>query len=130
MKVTDRKCIEASKASYDVSYGHYQQIYNAFMKFEDVAVEYYGNGEIGERLLTHPGAGEMKEKISETIKAYKNPFTECMLWIRGEMLDIQGMIDAMNGRQSVMKRQIATENKKRDDQEELEKLQKTVYYHV
>lgn len=38
------------------------------------------------------------------------------------MLDIIGMINAMKGRDSVMKRQLATESKKRSDQEELEKL--------
>jgi hypothetical protein len=38
------------------------------------------------------------------------------------MLDIQGMIDAMKGREKIMKQQIACENKKRDDQSELEKL--------
>ena len=38
------------------------------------------------------------------------------------MLDIQGMINAMVGRENVMKRQLATESKKRDDQEELDKL--------
>lgn len=38
------------------------------------------------------------------------------------MLDIIGMINAMRGRDSVMKRQLATESKKRSDQEELEKL--------
>ena len=32
------------------------------------------------------------------------------------------MIDAIKGREIVMKKQIATENKRRDDQEELEKI--------
>jgi len=53
---------------------------------------------------------------------YKSPFSEAALWIKGEMLDIQGMIDAIKGREAVMKKQIACENKRRDDQEELEKL--------
>ena len=38
------------------------------------------------------------------------------------MLDIQGMINAMRTREGVMKRQLATESKKRSDQEELEKM--------
>lgn len=32
------------------------------------------------------------------------------------------MINAMKGRENIMKRQLATESKKRSDQEELEKL--------
>jgi hypothetical protein len=38
------------------------------------------------------------------------------------MLDIQGMINAMKGREKVMKHQIMTEAKKRDEQTEVEKL--------
>jgi hypothetical protein len=38
------------------------------------------------------------------------------------MLDIQGMIDAIKGRENVMKKQINCESKRRDSQEELEKL--------
>lgn len=64
----------------------------------------------------------MKQKLKDTISCYKSPFAEAALWIKGEMLDIQGMIDAIKGREIVMKKQIATENKRRDDQEELEKI--------
>jgi hypothetical protein len=46
---------------------------------------------------------------------YKNPFAETAIWVKGEMLDIQGMIDAMRGRELVMKAQLNTESKKRDN---------------
>jgi hypothetical protein len=64
----------------------------------------------------------MATKLNDTIKCYKSPFAEAALWIKGEMLDIQGMIDAIKGREKVMKKQIDAEAKRRDDQEELEKL--------
>jgi len=35
---------------------------------------------------------------------YKNPFLEAAVWIKGEMLDIAGMLNAMKGRDLVMKR--------------------------
>jgi hypothetical protein len=38
------------------------------------------------------------------------------------MLDIQGMIDALKGREKIMKKMIEKEGTRRDDQEELEKL--------
>jgi len=47
---------------------------------------------------------------------------EAALWIRGEMLDIAGMLNALKGRELVAKRQQVCESKKRDDQDELEKL--------
>lgn len=45
------------------------------------------------------------------------------MWIRGEMLDIAGMVNAMKGRQNVINRQNALKTKKREDEEELGKLQ-------
>lgn len=73
-------------------------------------------------MLTHTNAGDMHVKLRDTIKCYKSPFAEAALWIKGEMLDIQGMIDAIKGREAVMKKQINCESKRRDNQEELEKL--------
>jgi len=74
------------------------------------------------RLLTHPKAGEFTETVQTSVNGFKNPFLEAAVWIKGEMLDIAGMLNAMKGREIVMRKQIATEKSKRDDQEELEKL--------
>lgn len=54
-------------------------------------------------------AGNFDEKLKDTTSAYKSPFAEAALWIKGEMLDIQGMIDAVKGREGVMKKQLAAE---------------------
>jgi len=54
--------------------------------------------------LTHPKAGELTENIATMTGSYKNPFLEAAVWIKGEMLDIAGMLNAMKGRDLVMKR--------------------------
>jgi hypothetical protein len=41
-----------------------------------------------ERILTHPKAGDLKEKVQTAMANYKNPFAETAIWIKGEMLDI------------------------------------------
>lgn len=64
----------------------------------------------------------MQQKIKDTVAGYKSPFLEAALWIKGEMLDIEGMIDAIKGRELVMKRQIAKETQRREDQTELENI--------
>lgn len=74
------------------------------------------------RVLTHPKAGDFKDTVAEATRKYKNPFLEAALWIRGEMLDIQGMLNALKGRDLVQKRQTDCENKKRSDSEELQSL--------
>lgn len=75
------------------------------------------------RIITHPKAGDIKEEVLNTTNSFKNPFFEAALWIRGEMLDIAGMVNAMKGRQQVSLRQTNVREKKRDDEEEIQKLQ-------
>ena len=99
----DRKSIQQIKNHYDNSYKHYKQIYKNFATFENLALEYYCEGDMERRLLTHPSEADLIDKVNVTIDSYKNPFAEAALWITGEMLDIQGMIDAMKGRERVMK---------------------------
>ena len=118
----DRKAIEAARGSFAQSYEGQKKLYGALITFEDTAVDYYADGNLEERLLTHPGAGDMRTRVDETVGNFRNPYVETALWIKGELLDIQGMIDALKGHSLVLKRQIATEDKRRENQEELEKL--------
>jgi hypothetical protein len=99
-----------------------KQLYTMLMQYEQSAIEYFSENDMNARLLTHPKAGEFTETVQSSISGFKNPFLEAAVWIKGEMLDIAGMLNAMKGRDIVMKKQLATEGKKRDDQEELEKM--------
>lgn len=92
------------------------------MKYEDVAMAYYADQDYNKRILTHPTAEDLKDKLASNLKKVKNPYTDAYLWIKGEFLDISGMYDCLQGREGVMKAQLNTEQKKKDDQKELEKL--------
>jgi hypothetical protein len=41
------------------------------------------------------------------------------IWIKGETLDIKGLLESLAGREMIMKKQMAVEQKRRTDQEEL-----------
>lgn len=86
------------------------------MTYEASALEYFSENEMNARVLTHPKAGDLSETLTTMVGAFKNPFLEAAVWIKGEMLDIAGMLNAMKGREIVMKRQLTTEGRKRDDQ--------------
>ena len=98
------------------------ELINHFIRYEDVGLAYYANQDYTRRVLTHPDQVELKERIDETQAKYKNAYNDAYLWIKGEFLDISGMYDGLQGRESVMKAQITSEQKKRDDQNELRKL--------
>lgn len=90
--------------------------------YEDTGIKFYTEDDLSKRTLTNPENEDIKEKITEESKKIKNPYEEAHIWLKGEFLDIQGMNDCLIGRENVMKAQIATENKKKSDQKELEKL--------
>jgi hypothetical protein len=93
-----------------------------FMKYEDQNVEFYSDADLTKRIVTHPQAEDMKEKLENTIRGWKNPFRDAYIWLKGEVLDLKGIIDAISGREFVVKQLSNTESKKRSDQQELEKL--------
>lgn len=103
-------------------YTNYERMYANFLKYEDTCLDFYADGEISQRALTHPGATETKESIGPTIKQWKNPYREAYIWIKGELLDLLGARDAMDGREKVVEQQQALESKKKDKQTELEKM--------
>jgi len=85
-------------------------------------VEYYSDSDLTKRIITHPSAGDMKERVENTSKGWKNPYKDIYIWLKGELLDLKGMNDAIQGRETVVKLQIATEQKKRNDMTEVDKL--------
>lgn len=93
------------------------------LRFEELAMDFLTEGDMNKRMLTHPKAGEMKEKADETSTKWINPYLEAYVWLKGEILDLKGMKDAIIGRETVMKSIVKCEDKKKSDTTELEKLQ-------
>ena len=56
------------------------------MKYEDIAVAYYADQDYNKRILTHPTAEDLKDKLGSNLKKVKNPYSEAYLWIKGEFL--------------------------------------------
>ena len=92
------------------------------MKYEDIGLAYESDQDYKKRTLTHPDSEDLKERIEKSSKKWKNPYREAYIWLKGEFLDVSGMYDGLQGREGVMKAQLNTEQKKRDDQKELDKL--------
>lgn len=113
--IQNRDAMMSSVKEHKINADHYKQLYTVMMSYEASAVEYFSDNEMEARNLTHPRAGDLNETVATMIQEFKNPFLEAAIWIKGEMLDIAGMINAMKGRDSIMKRQLATESKKRSD---------------
>jgi hypothetical protein len=86
------------------------------MKYEDQNVDYYADSDANKRILTNPNLSDMKERMDETYIGWKNPYKDAYLWLKGELLDLRGINEALLGREQVVKQQSAAESKKRSDQ--------------
>jgi len=73
------------------------------MKYEDQNIEFYSDSDLTKRILTHPSSGDMTERLDNTHKGWKNPYRDMYIWLKGELLDIHGVVDAIAGRESVLK---------------------------
>jgi len=63
-----------------------------------MSIDAYSDGDRTNRVLSHPIAQELPEKISESVEKWRNPFREAFLTLRGEVLDLKAMMNAMQGR--------------------------------
>ena len=80
------------------------------------------DGDRTKRVISHPVAADLNDKISENIGKWRNPFKEAWMMLRGEMLDIKAMMNAMQGRTNQEVLQQKAEAKQRDKKAELEKM--------
>jgi len=81
-----------------MSHQHYKKIYLSMMSFEDLAVDAYSEGDRTKRVLSHPLAQDLPEKITENIEKWRNPFKEAWMTLRNELLNLKAMMNAMTGR--------------------------------
>lgn len=82
---------------------NYKALINNLMRYEDTNIEYYSDSDLTKRIVTHPEVGDFKEKIESTQKGWTNPYRDAYIWIKGELLDIKGISDALIGRETVVK---------------------------
>ncbi len=71
--------------------------------------------------MTHPQNGDIDTLIKDTHSGWRNSYREAYIWIKGELLDIHGMCDAIIGRETVIKQMLALQTKMRNEQLELDK---------
>ena len=92
------------------------------MNFEDTAFPYYSNEDASKRILTNPKREDLKEQLHKNSVQVKNPYQEAYIWLKGELLDLKGLQDCLQRNDGVQLALNATEQKKKDDLESIEKL--------
>jgi len=97
-----------------------KEIIDQLSQFEEGNVEYYGESNQSKKLLNNPNNGDLKSMVDE--QAINNPFKDIYIWIKGELLDLQGINDALQGRDGVIKTQASIELKRIENMKKLDGL--------
>lgn len=108
--------------NFDKTHGHYKKIYDDLIAFEDMAIDAYSDGDRTKRALSHPIAQDVPERVTENINKWRNPFKDAWMTLRGEVLDVKAMMNAMNGRTKQEENMTKSETKQRTKKAELEKM--------
>jgi len=95
-----------------------QTLIASLMKYEDVGTAFYSDQDFNKRLLTHPSAEGLKERVDESIDKFRNPYRDQYIWYKGELLDINSMYNGLLGRETITKALLQIEVKRRMDMAE------------
>jgi len=95
--------------STDDRYTNQKAIIQQLIAYEDANVDYYSDQSTEKRLFTSGMNSNFKEQLESTFNGFRNPYKEAYIWLKGELLDIKGLNDALLGRDAVIKAQGSTE---------------------
>jgi len=70
-------------------------IVGRMLRFEELAMDFLTEGDMDKRMFTHPNSGGMAAKADATALRWVNPYLESYVWLKGEILDLKGMKDAL-----------------------------------
>ena len=72
--------------------------------------------------MTNPNKDDLNTKIDDKRRKQKNPYKDALLWFKGELLDIQRMNEALQGREQLIRQQNQMKEKKKSDEQQIKKL--------
>lgn len=79
-------------------------------KYEDQNLREYLDGDPRHMLISDPGKAQMRHGLDEIVRQViqceqlKNPYKEAMNWIKGEILDLGSILEALLQREQVVSR--------------------------
>lgn len=105
----------------DERYAQSKSIIEELIKYEQNNTDFYSGQVEEEKLFAKGDMEEVKQTVENSYSLYRNPFRDAYYWLKGELLDLHGLNDALTGRDQVIKAQGNLEQKRITDMQELDK---------
>lgn len=101
---------------------NYNALVDLLSQFEENNLSQYADQNANKLIYGDVGDTELKDKMKELTEEMKNPFFEFYMWIREEINDLEAMLQAIAGRDSIINMKNKTISKKNSCAIELDKL--------
>jgi hypothetical protein len=117
-----KKTIETFKGIKTTAIANNKVLVNLLDKYEELNMNNYSEGKSDNLVLGDASNRELKDQMDHLIENMKNPFEEMYHWCKGEIYDLQAMVEAVSCKDMIEKSYKRLENKKMDTQKDLENV--------
>ncbi len=101
--------------------------YKAFMavidKYEELNMSTYVNNDKSKLVINDPNNTQIKTGMDSLVTGLKNPFMHLYTWCKGELYDLEALLEAVQVRDGIGSQRGKMESKKKSTQSDLENMQ-------
>ena len=115
--------VHSALESKNKEFEHYVSFLESFDDYEKYGLLEYADNDEKKLVFFNPNNPELLERINKTKEKFTNPFEDVVEWLRGEELDIEAMISAVHGYQSLIETKRKTDEKYETLERELKEMQ-------
>lgn len=99
-----------------------REVMQAMVKFEEVGIAYYTDEDPTLKLLTNASNVDLNERMEKTENKFKNPYNDAYIWMKGEHMDAQAMLESLHGVDVTIGAQTETAKRQANNEKELGSL--------
>lgn len=118
--------VKGSLARYLTSKQHCIVSYQEFAKmtnnYEDLNLSHYTDMKSTELIFNAPENQAIRDTMLQTASNLRNPYIDLYHWVKGELYDIQALLNAVNTRKEIESSVRKLEDKKTSTQKDLENV--------
>ena len=73
-------------------------------------------------VMANPDRAEMKENVAKLSEILRNPYQEMLNWLKGEVMDLQALLEAISHKEGIEGQRNRAEKNKKDNKGSLDKI--------
>lgn len=101
---------------------YYKEFVDFLMKYEETNTKKQRPGDPSVQLLTGDGRIDLKSQLTHTANNIKNPFKHIRNWIKGEIMELNAVLECIARKEGVASQKTKAISKVKDDKDTVDKM--------